>query len=1000
MTYNDIHYLDPLIKLNPSNIPKSRRSTTSQSKHVSTACLQCRRRHIRCEGSQPVCAVCREKGRDCTFVKSRRGGPRVKGINKSKLASHLAYEVEFENWAVEDPTVKDSAIKGSAVKKTGREIDEASRNSPIKFSTATSIPTQSSFDPLYNPTAWQPDTILTLIDVRTAIDHYYETFHQSHPFLAVQLGPYTRSVGTLTFVLDLVTVMDYIRLIIINDRPNNPKKRLTKMELHAKGLEILTYIRTSPNDIVKIQCLLLLTLVFHLTCYDTWDNIVQRELIDLALMLNLNQVDASLSPSSPEGHTFFSIDSNTKSPSSVLVKVNPNIKQIAVCSSSRLSIVDDATLTETCRRTFWEIFTFDVVLGSVSKLKRSKLAIAGANVAFPTMRKVACEQTPSENHCRVDSSVNNSSHSYSSLKSISGSIFKPGDNLYDLRINSVKMVDESVHLLSCFDKLSLSANNSENDKDKLATKEMLFMRLSAQISNWNLKFNSSLSSSMATIWGLDETIDYGVQLSKSILSYTGILLHQPFSHLTADEGCNFKSDNGSGFPNTSRISTVAPSVVSPLRNITEHQKLRQTQHAISAANGLIQICDLEPAHLYKFSPINSYLLSLAFLVHLNAYLWLSESSTLRSIPVLYAQVPSVTAPTSSEFSRKMRKERQLYVESMKIAYRALHLVGQTWHIGARLKQDIRKILIKQTPELVDIVCEVDNDSTYPCAVDDFAQQDTQNVHFIHTHRLDSLSSGKGPDLAFNNFSIPLEQTEQITPINQPYHHLSADLLNSAMPITTTTMESDPFPELDFYDHDDPHYNIDGCISQDQINGDNTSLHGSSSILLPEVVTSFLHPIPFCQEPIETEILEEYSSLQTSCSPSPTTVAFPCDQIVHNQALLYVNMPFLDDRGDVISECPVQCSQQYHEPMQNYPPQEYLQVDYNFQNYQMGDTNGPHQSEVQKCQPYYQQGQQQQRCYQYQHKSQEYQHILSEEIRTLNDGLEEFLTPASLSPFPF
>ncbi|KAK9470391.1 uncharacterized protein V1510DRAFT_347179, partial [Dipodascopsis tothii] len=40
---------------------------------VSAACLQCRSRHLKCDALTPVCSRCSEAGRECVYVKSRRG---------------------------------------------------------------------------------------------------------------------------------------------------------------------------------------------------------------------------------------------------------------------------------------------------------------------------------------------------------------------------------------------------------------------------------------------------------------------------------------------------------------------------------------------------------------------------------------------------------------------------------------------------------------------------------------------------------------------------------------------------------------------------------------------------------------------------------------------------------------------------------------------------------------------------------------------------------------
>lgn len=79
-------------------------------KHVSRACLECRSRHLKCGGQEPICDRCRKHNRTCTYVKSHRGGSRKKGVSfKSKLNALTGndgevgldidneYENEYEN---------------------------------------------------------------------------------------------------------------------------------------------------------------------------------------------------------------------------------------------------------------------------------------------------------------------------------------------------------------------------------------------------------------------------------------------------------------------------------------------------------------------------------------------------------------------------------------------------------------------------------------------------------------------------------------------------------------------------------------------------------------------------------------------------------------------------------------------------------------------------------------------------------------------------------------
>lgn len=61
-------------------------SGADESRHaiappVKNACLACRSKKARCDGGQPICSQCVSKGRECQYVKSRRGGARKKKEN-------------------------------------------------------------------------------------------------------------------------------------------------------------------------------------------------------------------------------------------------------------------------------------------------------------------------------------------------------------------------------------------------------------------------------------------------------------------------------------------------------------------------------------------------------------------------------------------------------------------------------------------------------------------------------------------------------------------------------------------------------------------------------------------------------------------------------------------------------------------------------------------------------------------------------------------------------
>jgi hypothetical protein len=43
------------------------------SQPVSVACTSCRERHLKCDAASPICLRCKDEGRECIYIKSRRG---------------------------------------------------------------------------------------------------------------------------------------------------------------------------------------------------------------------------------------------------------------------------------------------------------------------------------------------------------------------------------------------------------------------------------------------------------------------------------------------------------------------------------------------------------------------------------------------------------------------------------------------------------------------------------------------------------------------------------------------------------------------------------------------------------------------------------------------------------------------------------------------------------------------------------------------------------------
>lgn len=88
----------PVVPALPQNAPTNRQQQAQQQQYqriarfvgpppVALACTECRARHLKCDAGVPACNRCQTDGRECSYVKSRRGW---KGTRRKKAAAAAA----------------------------------------------------------------------------------------------------------------------------------------------------------------------------------------------------------------------------------------------------------------------------------------------------------------------------------------------------------------------------------------------------------------------------------------------------------------------------------------------------------------------------------------------------------------------------------------------------------------------------------------------------------------------------------------------------------------------------------------------------------------------------------------------------------------------------------------------------------------------------------------------------------------------------------------------
>ncbi|PHH62371.1 hypothetical protein CDD81_7167 [Ophiocordyceps australis] len=172
--------MDPTAAADSTTSPRPRDSGNSTippmapCSRAPLACLACRSRHLKCDGSKPRCSRCSESARQCQYAKSRRGG-----LDRAYLAHRrrrLAATVEGHVTPPQDTAGAHLEHVSEAATRCTVTPGPAGNNS----TTTSSI----SDSPSSSPGAFNLlGGVQESIDKDPLIEVYYRTFHKFHPMV-------------------------------------------------------------------------------------------------------------------------------------------------------------------------------------------------------------------------------------------------------------------------------------------------------------------------------------------------------------------------------------------------------------------------------------------------------------------------------------------------------------------------------------------------------------------------------------------------------------------------------------------------------------------------------------------------------------------------------------------------------------------------------------------------------------------------------------------------
>ncbi|CAH0003158.1 unnamed protein product, partial [Clonostachys byssicola] len=148
------------------------------------ACTECRRKHVKCDASVPICRRCRSSGLQCHYVPSRRGlkrrAPDAPLGDERRV--HWKPTADYGSVPVTESLREsvDTRLIEPIAQTHGPSYTQGQERSSVPATTTTPVELLSAYD----------DTAAAIEDDDALINLFYANFHAAHPTL-VPRGSYS-----------------------------------------------------------------------------------------------------------------------------------------------------------------------------------------------------------------------------------------------------------------------------------------------------------------------------------------------------------------------------------------------------------------------------------------------------------------------------------------------------------------------------------------------------------------------------------------------------------------------------------------------------------------------------------------------------------------------------------------------------------------------------------------------------------------------------------------
>lgn len=307
-----------------ASLASSRADQSKERITVPSACVQCRSKHLKCDGLNP-CTRCSSNSFECVYVRSRRGfkGPRRNGTNGTPGKAGTVDR--------SCPLVNPGAVRGPSNVPSGLATPPDHRLQTLPR--AVDLPL---FDIGQELVSFEPKALPSGLDLQErCIEAFYYHFYPAHPFILPRDALF--KLRKEKPIDHLEAAMRYVGSFYVPQAPTV-----------ALGLEAerTVYHADCPKDGFRVQAMLILTIGLDGYTYQEKALQILVDAQDLALEFGMNKREFAF--------------------------INGNGSDL---------------LEESWRRTWWEMYIVDGMIAGVHQKSTFRMKEIAADVGLPCEEK-------------------------------------------------------------------------------------------------------------------------------------------------------------------------------------------------------------------------------------------------------------------------------------------------------------------------------------------------------------------------------------------------------------------------------------------------------------------------------------------------------------------------------------------------------------------------------------------------------------------------------------